>query len=123
MEKTVMKKNIRLAAKGHDVTSSKSATSLGGRGYQYQINGFKFDGGPTVITAPYMFDELFAAAGRRREDYFELIPLDPFYRIFDGRATISTTTTRWKTCWQRSIASTLKTKLATRSSSSRPGDL
>jgi phytoene desaturase len=74
---------IRLAAKGHDVTIFEKRDQLGGRGYQYQIDGFKFDGGPTVITAPYMFDELFAAAGRRREDYFELIPLDPFYRIFD----------------------------------------
>jgi phytoene desaturase len=73
----------RLAAKGHEVTIIEKRDKLGGRGYQYEIDGFKFDGGPTVITAPYMFDELFAAAGRRREDYFELLPLDPFYRIFD----------------------------------------
>lgn len=73
----------RLAAKGHDVTIFEKRDKLGGRGYQYEINGFKFDGGPTVITAPYMFDEIFAAAGRRREDYIELLPLDPFYRIFD----------------------------------------
>jgi phytoene desaturase len=76
---------IRLAARGHRVTLFDKRDRLGGRGYQYQINGFKFDGGPTVITAPHLFDELFTAAGRRREDYFELVPLDPFYRIFDGR--------------------------------------
>jgi phytoene desaturase len=75
---------IRLAAKGHRVTIFEKRDKLGGRGYQYEINGFKFDGGPTVITAPYMFDELFTAAGRRREDYFELVPLDPFYRVFDA---------------------------------------
>lgn len=79
---------IRLAAKGHDVEIFEKRDQLGGRAYQYEIDGFKFDGGPTVITAPYMFDELFAMAGKRREDYFSLLPLDPFYRIFDheGRA-------------------------------------
>ncbi len=74
---------IRLAAKGHDVTIFDKRDKLGGRAYQYEINGFKFDGGPTVITAPYIFDEIFEAAGRKREDYFTLTPLDPFYRIFD----------------------------------------
>lgn len=74
---------IRLAAKGNAVTIFEKRDKLGGRGYQYEVNGFKFDGGPTVITAPYMFDEVFQAAGRRWEDYFTLVPLDPFYRIFD----------------------------------------
>jgi phytoene desaturase len=99
MEKHIMRKKIvvigsgfgglgaaiRLAAKGHEVTLFEKRDQLGGRAYQYEINGFKFDGGPTVITAPYMFDELFEAAGRRREDYINLLPLDPFYRIFDAQ--------------------------------------
>ncbi len=75
----------RLAAKGHRVTIFEKRDQLGGRAYQYEVNGFKFDGGPTVITAPYIFDEIFHAAGRRREDYFRLVPLDPFYRIFNAR--------------------------------------
>lgn len=74
---------IRLAARGHDVTLFEKRDKLGGRAYVYEINGFKFDGGPTVITAPFMFDDLWAAAGKRREDYFEMVPCDPFYRIFD----------------------------------------
>jgi phytoene desaturase len=74
---------VRLAAKGHDVQVFEKRDQLGGRAYQYEINGFKFDGGPTVITAPYMFDEIWEQAGRKREDYFDLVPLDPFYRIFD----------------------------------------
>ena len=74
---------VRLAAIGHEVELFEKRDKLGGRAYQYEINGFKFDGGPTVITAPYMFDEIFAAAGRTRDDYFKLVPLDPFYRIFD----------------------------------------
>ncbi len=74
---------IRLAAKGHEVEVFEKRDKPGGRAYVYEINGFKFDGGPTVITAPFMFDDLWAAAGKRREDYFELVPCDPFYRIFD----------------------------------------
>lgn len=74
---------IRLAARGHDVEIFEKRDKLGGRAYVYEINGFKFDGGPTVITAPFMFDDLWAAAGKRREDYFEMVPCDPYYRIFD----------------------------------------
>ncbi|HHY58093.1 MAG TPA: phytoene desaturase [Chloroflexi bacterium] len=73
----------RLAAKGNDVTLYEKRDKLGGRAYTYEINGFKFDGGPTVITAPWLLDEIWTLAGRRREDYFELIPIDPFYKIFD----------------------------------------
>jgi phytoene desaturase len=47
------------------------------------MDGFKFDGGPTVITAPFMFDDIFAAAGKRREDYVDFVACDPFYRIFN----------------------------------------
>ena len=74
---------VRLAARGHEVHIFEKRDKLGGRAYVYEVNGFKFDGGPTVITAPFMFDDLFAAAGRRREDYFQLVPCDPYYRIFD----------------------------------------
>jgi len=74
----------RLAAKGHDVLIVEKRDEIGGRAYQYDLNGFKFDGGPTVMTAPYIFAEIFAAAGRRLEDYIDFMPLDPFYRIFSG---------------------------------------
>jgi phytoene desaturase len=74
---------IRLAARGYDVEIFEKRDKLGGRGYTYEIDGFKFDGGPTVITAPFMFDDIFAAAGKNREDYITFVPCDPFYRIFD----------------------------------------
>ncbi len=79
---------VRLAAKGYDVEIFEKRDKPGGRAYVYEQNGFKFDGGPTVITAPFMFDELFALAGRKREEYVKFVPLDPFYRIFnsEGRA-------------------------------------
>ena len=73
----------RLAARGHDVEIYEKRDKLGGRAYVYEINGFKFDGGPTVVTAPFMFDDIFKAAGRKREDYLRFVPCDPFYKIFD----------------------------------------
>ena len=74
---------VRLATKGYDVEIFEKRDKLGGRAYVYEKNGFKFDGGPTVITAPFLFDELFEAAGKRREDYITFVPCDPFYRIFN----------------------------------------
>ncbi len=73
----------RLAAQGYQVDIFEKLDKPGGRAYVFEQNGFKFDAGPTVITAPFMFDDIFDAAGRRREDYVEFRPLDPFYRIFD----------------------------------------
>jgi phytoene desaturase len=74
---------IRLAARGHTVEIYEKRDKLGGRAYVYEQNGFKFDGGPTVITAPFMFDDLWAAAGRSRQDDVQFVPLNPFYRIFN----------------------------------------
>ncbi len=73
----------RLAVHGHQVEVFEKRDKPGGRAYVYEINGFKFDGGPTVITAPFMFDDIFNLAGKNREDYFTLTPVDPFYRIFN----------------------------------------
>jgi phytoene desaturase len=75
---------VRLAAAGHSVDVFEKLGRIGGRAYQYEIDGFLFDGGPTVLTAPFMFEELFALAGERLADHVDLIPLDPFYRVFDA---------------------------------------
>lgn len=75
---------VRLAARGHQVEIFERRDKPGGRAYVYEKNGFKFDGGPTVITAPFMFDDIFAAAGRNREDYVKFVPVSPFYRIFNA---------------------------------------
>ena len=74
---------IRLAARGFQVEIFEKLDKPGGRAYVHEVNGFKFDGGPTVITAPFMFDDLFELAGKKREDYVEFVPCNPFYRIFD----------------------------------------
>lgn len=75
----------RLAARGYQVEVLEKLDKAGGRAYVFERDGFIFDGGPTVITAPFLFDEIFDLAGRKREDYVEFIPLNPFYRIFDHR--------------------------------------
>jgi phytoene desaturase len=75
---------IRLAAAGHRVTVLERRDQIGGRAYQYAVDGYRFDGGPTVLTAPFMLDELFALAGERLDDHVDLVPLDPFYRAFDA---------------------------------------
>lgn len=73
---------VRLAARGHQVTLVDKRDRPGGRAYVYEQDGFTFDGGPTVITAPWMLSELFELAGRDMDDYVKVVPVSPFYRIF-----------------------------------------
>jgi phytoene desaturase len=72
---------VRLRAMGHRVVILEAADQPGGRARVFRRDGFTFDAGPTVITAPHLFDELFALVGRDRRDYFDLMPVDPFYRV------------------------------------------
>ncbi len=72
---------IRLQAQGHQVTILEQRDQAGGRAYVYRQDGFTFDGGPTIITAPFLIDELFRVAGKDTADYVTLVPIDPFYRI------------------------------------------
>lgn len=72
---------IRLQAQGHDVTIVEKLDKPGGRAYVFEQDGFTFDAGPTIITAPWVIEELFALTGRKTEDYIQLVLLDPFYNI------------------------------------------
>jgi phytoene desaturase len=72
---------IRLQAQGHAVTVLEKRDKAGGRAYVYEQDGFLFDGGPTIITAPWLIEELFELCGKRTADYIQLVPLDPFYNI------------------------------------------
>ena len=78
---------IRLQARGYQVSLLEMRDQPGGRAYVYRQDGFTFDAGPTIVTAPFLIDELFALGGRRAEDYVRLVPCHPFYRIVfhDGR--------------------------------------
>mgnify|MGYP006288606345 CR=1 FL=1 len=71
----------RLRAMGHDVLVLEARNQPGGRAGVFKHDGFTFDAGPTVITAPYLIEELFQILGRDRKDYVDLLPVDPFYRI------------------------------------------
>ena len=72
---------IRLQQQGHSVTIVEKRDKPGGRAYVYQRDGFTFDGGPTIITAPWLIRELFERSGRNVADYVTLVPIDPFYNI------------------------------------------
>ena len=72
---------VRLRAMGYSVTLLEARDQPGGRASVFREQGYTFDAGPTVITAPYLFEELFEMVGRRLEDYVEMVPVDPFYRI------------------------------------------
>jgi phytoene desaturase len=72
---------IRLQAAGVKTTIFEKRDKPGGRAYVYTDRGFVFDGGPTVLTDPAAIAELFAVAGRRMEDYVEMLPVSPFYRL------------------------------------------
>jgi phytoene desaturase len=78
---------LRLRALGHQVTLIERLGSLGGRAQVFEKNGYKHDAGPTVITAPFLFDELFELFNEKRSDYVEFKPLDPWYRFHfhDGK--------------------------------------
>lgn len=72
----------RLQAAGMDVTLLEKREKLGGRAYQLVDRGYVFDMGPSLITAPHVIDSIFQAGGRRLTDYVDLVPLDPYYRIY-----------------------------------------
>ena len=72
---------IRLQAMGIQTTCYEARDKPGGRAYVYQDNGFTFDAGPTVITAPHCLEELFEVAGKSMKDYVKLRPVTPFYRL------------------------------------------
>jgi len=72
---------IRARARGLEVTLIDRGNHLGGKAAVYECEGFRHDGGPTVITAPFLFTELFECLGERLEDHVRLVPLDPWYRF------------------------------------------
>ncbi len=72
---------LRLRRLGYEVTVVDNNPQAGGRAQVYEMNGFKFDAGPTVITAPFLFDELFALYGKKRADYVDFLPVEPWYRF------------------------------------------
>ena len=83
---------VRLAARGHPVTVLEKMDAPGGRAYVHRQDGYVFDAGPTIVTAPYLFEELWSLCGRRFADDVTLKRLDPFYEVrFDDGVSIAYT--------------------------------
>ena len=78
---------LRLKAKGHNVTLIEKHNDLGGRARVFRRNGFTYDGGPTVITAPYLINELFELFKKDPNDYIKLQPLNTWYQfVFEDKS-------------------------------------
>ena len=74
--------SLRLKALGYDVTLLEKLEQLGGRARVFKKKGYTFDAGPTVITAPFLFDELFNLFSKKRENYVKFKRLDPMYNFY-----------------------------------------
>lgn len=72
---------VRLGARGYRVTVLEKLDAPGGRAQVYRQDGFTFDAGPTVITAPFLLEELWTLCGRRMADDIDLRPVSPYYRV------------------------------------------
>ena len=79
---------VRLLAAGHRVTVLERAPAPGGKMRQIAVGDRLFDGGPSVMTMPFVLDDLCAAGGVRREDLVRLLPLDPICRHFFPDGTV-----------------------------------
>ena len=79
---------LRLKAKGFETTLIEKHPDLGGRARVFKKDDFIYDGGPTVITAPYLLDELFSLFNKKISNYVKIVPLDLWYRfVFDDGST------------------------------------
>ncbi len=72
---------VRLSARGYDVTVVEKLDGPGGRAFVYRQDGFVFDAGPTIITAPFLLEELWSLCGKRMQDDIDLRELSPYYTI------------------------------------------
>ncbi len=89
---------LRLTAQGWSVTVCEQGSSFGGKMNSWSERGFRFDTGPSLITMPWVFADLFAAAGSAIEDHLELIRVHPIsqYIYADGaRFTYSSSLPEW----------------------------
>jgi phytoene desaturase len=86
---------VRLGARGYRVTVLEKLDQPGGRAYVFRQDGFTFDAGPTIVTAPFLLEELWELCGRRLPTMSSCAPVDPFYRIrFDDGETSTIPATR-----------------------------
>lgn len=72
---------LTLKGMGLSVGLIEALDKVGGRAYVDEVDGFKFDRGPSIITAPFLIDDIFQMSGANREDYCQFVPVDPFYTV------------------------------------------
>ncbi len=84
---------IRLASKGHRVRLFEQNSTPGGKMNIRTMGGYRFDTGPSLLTMPFVVDELFASAGYRREEFLNITPIDPLCRYFYPDGTVLDTHT------------------------------
>ncbi len=73
---------IRLQSDGWKVKLFEKNSMVGGHAFQFKKQGYTFDMGPSLVTAPKIIESIFTAAGKKLSDYVDLIPLSPYYRIY-----------------------------------------
>ena len=72
---------VRLGVRGYRVTVLEKLDAPGGRAYVYRQDGYTFDAGPTIVTAPYLLEDLWKIGGKRLSDHVRLRSIDPFYEV------------------------------------------
>jgi len=72
---------VRLGARGYRVSVVDQLEGPGGRAFVYRQDGYTFDAGPTIVTAPFLLEELWSLCGKRFADHVDLREITPFYRI------------------------------------------
>ena len=77
-----------LARRGHQVTLLEKNGQIGGRARSWESHGFRFDMGPSWYLMPEVFERFFRLFGEKREDYYDLVRLDPAYRVFFGSGEV-----------------------------------
>ena len=98
---------LRMRAKGYQVTLLEKHPDLGGRARVFKKDGFTYDGGPTVITAPYLFEELFSLFNKKISNYVKIVPLDLWYR-FVLKIKLHLITQEMKKIWKKKYKNFLK---------------
>lgn len=89
---------LRLSARGWQVNVFEHGQTPGGKMNRWECDGYRFDTGPSLITMPWVFEELFAAAGERMEDQLQLQPVDPLARYFfadGGQLEVAASLPQW----------------------------
>lgn len=83
-----MSAGIRLAADQYDVTIVEKGERLGGKLNIRSGKGYSFDTGPSILTMPWVLEQLFTSANRKLEDYLDIVRIEPQWRTFYEDGTV-----------------------------------